>query len=121
MRNAVVIGGGLSGLITAIQLVRNGIQCVLIEKKSYPLHRVCGEYVSNEAVPFLKLHGLYPDEFSPPQIKSLLLSSISGRKAVIPLDVGGFGISRFTFDAYLFQKAGAAGVECMLNTEVQNE
>ncbi|MEX1240344.1 MAG: FAD-dependent monooxygenase [Cyclobacteriaceae bacterium] len=98
MRKTVIIGGGMAGLISGIQLARAGIPCVLIEKKSYPLHRVCGEYISNETVPFLKRNGLYPTEFSPPQINRLQLSSVTGKQAIVPLDFGGFGISRFSFD-----------------------
>ena len=113
----MIIGGGLAGLISGIQLVRAKIPCVLIEKKSYPLHRGCGEYISNEAVPFLKHLGLYPEEFSPPQINRFQLSSVTGRHATIPLDLGGFGISRFNFDHFLYKKAKQEGVDFILNTE----
>lgn len=120
LRNTIVIGGGVGGLITSIQLVRAGIPCVLIEKKSYPLHRVCGEYVSNEALPFLKRMSLYPEEFCPPQINRFELSSVTGKKALISLDLGGFGISRYAFDHFVYQKALEAGVEFYLNTEVDD-
>jgi flavin-dependent dehydrogenase len=90
----------------------------LIEKKSYPFHRVCGEYISNEAVPFLRSQGLYPEEFSPPQINRFQLSSISGRQAQIPLPMGGFGISRFVFDQFLAAKAKESGIELLQGEEV---
>jgi flavin-dependent dehydrogenase len=120
LRSTVIIGGGLAGLISGIQLVKAGIPCLLIEKKSYPLHRVCGEYVSNEVLPFLKKNDLYPEEFSPAQINRFQLSSVTGRKTQMPLDLGGFGISRFTWDNALYQKAKAMGVEFQLNTEVND-
>jgi menaquinone-9 beta-reductase len=116
----IIIGGGLAGLVCGIQLSRAGIPCLLVEKKSYPLHRVCGEYISNEAVPFLKRLGLYPDEFSPPQINRFQLSSLTGRHATIPLGMGGFGISRYTFDHYLYRQAKDSGVDFRLNTEVND-
>jgi menaquinone-9 beta-reductase len=119
LRNVIIIGGGLSGLISSIIIARAGIPCLVIEKKSYPLHRVCGEYISNEAAPFLKSLGLYPDQFSPPQINRLQLSSVTGRQAEIKLKLGGFGISRFSFDHFLYQKAKESGVDFILNTEVQ--
>jgi menaquinone-9 beta-reductase len=119
LRNTIIIGGGLSGLVSAIQLAKAGVPCMLIEKKSYPLHRVCGEYISNEAVPFLKRNGLYPGEFSPPQINRFQLSSVSGRHATMPLEMGGFGISRYTFDHYLYEKAKYLGVTFLVNTEVE--
>lgn len=118
MRKVTIIGGGLAGLISSIQLIRAGIPCTVIEKKSYPFHRVCGEYISNEAVPFLKRAGLYPKEIKLPQIKFLEFSSLSGRVCKIPLDLGGFGASRFFFDHFLYTIAQAEGVGFEVNTEV---
>ena len=114
----MIIGGGLAGLISSIQLVRAGIPCTLIEKKSYPLHRVCGEYVSNEALPFLKSAGLYPEQLELPQINFFELSSIKGRASTLRLDLGGFGISRYAFDYHLYSIATKEGVTFRLNTEV---
>jgi flavin-dependent dehydrogenase len=115
--NVIIIGGGLSGLIAGIQLRKAGIPCAIIEKKSYPLHRVCGEYISNEATPFLKKHGLFPSQFSPPHINEFMLTSITGKLSRMPLELGGFGISRFSFDFFLYQKAKQIGVEFFVNTE----
>ena len=119
LKRVVIIGGGLAGLTCALQLGRARIPCTVIEKKEYPFHRVCGEYISNEVVPFLKASGLYPAEFNPPQIKNFLLSAVNGRHEKMKLDLGGFGISRFTFDNFLFNKAKEAGAEFLLNEEVE--
>ena len=118
MKEVVIVGGGISGLLTAIQLVNAGLPCSVIEKKKYPFHRVCGEYVSNEALPFLKSLGLFPSQYEPPAIQRFQLSSVSGRNEVLPLDLGGFGISRFSFDNFLYEKAKAAGVKFCLQEEV---
>jgi menaquinone-9 beta-reductase len=119
LRNVSIIGGGLAGLISGILLNRRGIPCTLFEKKSYPFHRVCGEYISNEARPFLEKNGLFPEEFSPPKLARFQLSSVTGRTAILPLDLGGFGISRYTFDSWLFKKAKMEGVEFYLGTDVK--
>ena len=116
----IIVGGGLAGLITAIPLARKGFSCTVIEKKSYPFHRVCGEYISNETAEFLIRENLYPQEFSPPQITHLQLSSVNGRSTIVPLGLGGFGISRYTFDNFLFNIAKKSGVEFLLNTEVES-
>lgn len=115
----IIIGGGLAGLIAAIQLRRAGISCSVIEKKAYPFHRVCGEYISNEVVPFLNSAGLFPAEFKPPAISRFLLSSVSGKNETMSLDLGGFGISRYTFDNFLYRKAEKLGVEFYLNEEAE--
>jgi flavin-dependent dehydrogenase len=119
LKRVIIVGGGISGLITAIQLAQAGIPSILIERKTYPLHRVCGEYVSNETVPFLTSLGLYPEEFSPPRIKRFLLTSVNGKSASLQLDLGGFGISRYSFDHFLYTKAKGFGVDFLLCTEAE--
>ena len=118
MKKVTVIGGGLSGLLTSIQLVRKNIPVQLFEKKHYPFHRVCGEYISNETVPFLKSLNLFPEEFHPAQIKRFQLTSVNGKSATLPLDLGGFGISRYSFDNWLYQRAINEGVEVHQSTEI---
>lgn len=113
----MIIGGGLAGLTSSIQLVRAGISCTVIEKKSYPLHRVCGEYVSNEALPFLTSAGLYPRDYDLPRINFFEFSSVGGVSASLPLGLGGFGVSRFAFDHFLFTVAKSEGVDFLLDTE----
>lgn len=119
-KKIIIAGGGLAGLVAAIRLVRNGFDCTLVEKKSYPFHRVCGEYISNETTDFLKRENLYPHEFNPPQISHLHLSAINGKSTTVPLEFGGFGISRFTFDQHLYRLGQLAGVNFLLNTNIQS-
>jgi len=111
VKKVIIIGGGLAGLITAIRIARSGIACTLFEKKTYPFHRVCGEYISNEAAPFLKSEGLYPSSFLPPVINQFTYSSVSGKSKKLKLDLGGFGISRFVYDHFLYQEALRTGIE----------
>lgn len=118
MKNVTVIGGGLSGLITSIQLIRAGVPVQLFEKKVYPFHRVCGEYISNETVPFLKSLGLFPSALNPATIRELQLTSVNGKSAFIRLDMGGFGISRYVFDNWLYEIALSEGVKIYTSTEI---
>jgi flavin-dependent dehydrogenase len=111
--DVVVIGGGLSGLISSILLQKAGINVLLIEKKIYPFHRVCGEYVSNEVLHFLNRNDLSIDHLSPSSISQFEISAISGKKMSLDLDLGGFGISRYNFDNFLYQKAVAQGVDVL--------
>ncbi len=119
LKKVSIIGGGLSGLVTSLQVVRAGISVEVFEKKSYPFHRVCGEYISLETIPFLKSLSIYPAKFNPPQIKRLQLTSVNGKSVTLPLDMGGFGISRYHFDHFLFERAKSEGVVFHENTEVE--
>ena len=120
MKKVVIVGGGLAGLISAICIRKAGIDVLLVEKKSYPFHRVCGEYVSNEVRDFLERLEIFPVKLQPPSIDQLLLTSLEGKRCGIPLPLGGFGISRYHFDHFLFEKASALGVEFLLQTQVSN-
>jgi flavin-dependent dehydrogenase len=120
VKSVIVIGGGLAGLVSGILLARKGIEVTLVEKKSYPFHRVCGEYVSNETLPFLKAHNLFPKELALPIIDTFQLSSVSGKSTTLKLDLGGFGISRFTFDHFLYEEAKKSGVTFLLNEEASH-
>ena len=60
MNPITIIGGGLAGLTNTILPERAGLDVTLVEKKEYPFHRVCGEYVSNEALPLLYRRGIDP-------------------------------------------------------------
>jgi len=93
---------------------------MLFEKKTYPFHRVCGEYISNETLPFLQGHELFPDQFKPPNINQFELSSVSGKSKKLTLGLGGFGVSRFAFDHFLYKRAIESGVEVVLQQEVDS-
>lgn len=120
MKHVAVIGGGLSGLITAIQLARADVPVQLFEKKKYPFHRVCGEYISNETIPFLKSLNLFPSDLGPSSISKFQLTSVNGKTAALPLDLGGFGISRYNFDHWLSLIAKEEGVNIIEQTEITN-
>ena len=55
---AVVVGGGLAGSGAAIQLARAGRDVVLIEREAQAQHKVCGEFLSREALRYLELLGI---------------------------------------------------------------
>lgn len=116
----IIIGGGLAGLVNAICLSRAGYKVLVIEKKVYPYHKVCGEYVSNEVLPFLQRIDADPMVLKPAKIERLSVSSPSGNTLEIPLLMGGFGVSRFKLDEFLFERARNSGAEFLLNTQAND-
>jgi flavin-dependent dehydrogenase len=117
--DVIIIGGGLSGLVNAIELGRGGLSVLLIEKKDYPQHRVCGEYVSNEVLPYLRSLGFDPFSIGAKNLSRFQLSSNSGTIAETALPLGGFGLSRYAFDEALYKIALGHSVNFSLNETVE--
>lgn len=116
--SCAIIGGGLAGLSLAIQLADAGIQTIVFEKNTYPFHKVCGEYISMESWNFLCSLGLPLNDMNLPSIKQLGISSEKGFMLNAPLDLGGFGVSRFTLDRELYLIAKSKGVVIIENCKV---
>lgn len=101
----IIIGGGLAGLVSAIHLSKAGLAVTLLEKNEYPKHKVCGEYVSNEVLPYLQQLGADPLTTGAKKINRFLLSTPNGKTVETKLPLGGFGVSRFTLDHFLLKIA----------------
>jgi menaquinone-9 beta-reductase len=115
-RNVIIIGGGLAGLTSAIHLCRKGLQVTLIEKHGYPRHKVCGEYISNEVLPYLKWLGADPAALQPAVINRVRISTANGKYTEAALPLGGFGVSRYALDYYLMQIAVDNGCKVLEDT-----
>lgn len=113
-----IIGGGLAGLSLSIQLGKMGHKVILMEKETYPFHKVCGEYISMESWPFLQSIGLPLEHMELPVIKKLLVTAPDGNAVNVPLPLGGFGISRYTLDAMLRNIALKNNVDVRENCKV---
>jgi flavin-dependent dehydrogenase len=113
-----IIGGGLAGLSLAILAADAGYKVVLFEKEAYPFHKVCGEYISLESWDFLTRIGLPLHEWNLPIIKKLQVSDVKGTVYNFPLDLGGFGVSRYTIDNDLYELAKQKDVDVFTNEKV---
>lgn len=102
--DVVVVGGGLGGLTAALHLSKNNLKVCLIEKNTYPHHKVCGEYVSNEILPYLKTLNILPFQHNAKKINRFEISNVQGNIINCDLPLGGFGISRFAFDKILYDE-----------------
>ncbi len=103
--DVIIIGGGLAGLCNAIHLSKFDKKVLLVEKNEYPKHKVCGEYVSNEVLPYLGFLEINPFDFGAVKIKNFQLSTTTNKLISAKLPLGGFGISRYQLDLILSKKA----------------
>ncbi len=113
-----IAGGGLAGLALSIQLAGKGYSVIVLEKETYPFHRVCGEYISLESWDFLIRLGLDLPAMDISRINRLQVSSLKGKLIEQGLPLGGFGISRYCLDHQLAQIARSAGVIIQEHTKV---
>jgi menaquinone-9 beta-reductase len=76
----LVIGGGPAGSVAALRLAAAGRRVILVERECHAHHKVCGEFLSREAVHYLHQFGIAPLALGAEAIHTLRLSS--GRKVV---------------------------------------
>ncbi len=111
--DVIIIGGGLAGLTNAIHLSKSRQRVLIIEKNSYPKHKVCGEYISNEVLPYLNSLGIDPIKDGAKQIDKVQISTTKGNLIKGKLPLGGFGMSRYFLDSLLLRKARFNGVKIL--------
>ncbi|MFD0939271.1 NAD(P)/FAD-dependent oxidoreductase [Pedobacter boryungensis] len=114
--DVLIVGGGLAGLTAALHLHKAGLKIILIEKSSYPHHKVCGEYVSNEVLPYFEWLNIDINKLYPTHINRLQLTTVSGKSISVNLPLGGFGISRYELDNFLYQQLLEKGIEIIEDT-----
>jgi flavin-dependent dehydrogenase len=118
-----IAGGGIAGLSAGILATRMGYQVVLSERKTYPYHKVCGEYLSLEAIPLLESFGLRFPESRFPRIRKIVISSPGTRPFEAPLPLGAIGLSRYCLDAQMaeqFQKEGGHLIQGNKTLRIEN-
>jgi flavin-dependent dehydrogenase len=104
----LVIGGGLAGSMVAIRLAAAGRQVTLLEKETTAHHKVCGEFLSPEAVEYLKQVGINPLDLGAATIRFVRLSS-KLRAVETALPFTALSLSRFTLDEALLSRADKGG------------
>ncbi|MCW5519380.1 FAD-dependent oxidoreductase [Aureitalea sp. L0-47] len=100
----IIIGGGLAGLSAALHLQKLGVDVLVIEKQAYPKHKVCGEYVSNEILPYLNFLNIDPMAEGAVAIDQFEMSTKTGELIKSSLPLGGFGISRYALDKMMYDE-----------------
>jgi flavin-dependent dehydrogenase len=111
--DAIVIGGGLAGCSAALQLSRRGHEVALLEKATYPRHKLCGEFLSPEAQSALRdlevLEAVRAAGAQP--VDRARLTGPTGTTVEHALPGTALGLSRYQLDPLLFRRACAVGVD----------
>ena len=117
-----VIGGGPAGSAAAITAARLSARVVLFEARDFPRHKVCGEFVSGEALELLadllreSPAGRLLLETAPASNRTRLF--LGKRRIEAPISPAARSITRYDLDNQLWQAAHMAGVEAHASCEV---
>lgn len=110
--DALIMGGGPAGSTLSIALAQAGKHVVLIEKTKEAQHKVCGEFLSPEALPFLRRSGIDPVALGAQTIHSL---RIAARDVIteVRLPAPALALTRKKLDEALLARAKDAGVSVL--------
>jgi flavin-dependent dehydrogenase len=118
-QEVLVIGGGVAGCAAAIALARKGRSVTLIERELTPRHKVCGEFLSGEALE--DLHALGLDVASLGAVPINYVRLAAARRAVqAPLPFPAASLTRKTLDTALINATVDAGVHVKRGLGVQS-
>lgn len=106
-----IVGAGPAGSYAAAALATRGWQVLLVEKDTFPRHKVCGEFLSPEAQATLRAANLYTmvAAMAPCSLHGAALFAMRGRPLEMMLPEAAWGLSRHVFDATLTNAAVSRG------------
>ena len=117
--DTLIIGGGLAGSAAAITLARAGHNVLLLEKESAPQHKVCGEFLSQEALTYLSHLGVDVASFGAVPITTVRLAGRLGvTEAQLPFSA--MSLTRKRLNEELLCIAEAAGAVIRRGCNVQS-
>ena len=114
----LILGGGVAGCAASIALARKGQAVTLIEREPAPRHKVCGEFLSGEALEDLDALGIDVGSLGAVPITYVRLAA-ARRAAQAPLPFPAASLTRRALDTALIAEAIAAGVRVEQGRSVQ--
>jgi flavin-dependent dehydrogenase len=115
----LILGGGVAGCAASIALARMRRSVTLIEREPTPRHKVCGEFLSGEALEDLHLLDINVASLGAVPIDYVRLAA-ARRAATAPLPFPAKSLTRKALDTALIAAAIAAGVRVKLGSSVQS-
>ncbi len=117
--DAIVVGAGPAGAVTALGLAQTGLRALLVDHSNFPREKVCGGCLNADAVSGIRKLGLGPqlDALGGVLLNRFCLSA--GRQRLSLEIQAGVAVSRRKLDAMLVEAAIAAGADFLPNVRVR--
>jgi flavin-dependent dehydrogenase len=115
----LIIGGGLAGSMLGLRLAAAGKEVTLLEKESGPHHKVCGEFLSREAVDYLRGAGIDPLALGAVPLRVVRLA-VRSTLVEAELPFPALSLSRHVLDDSLLSRAEQAGCTIKRGAFVEN-
>ena len=117
--DGLIVGGGLAGGALAVSLASAGRDVVLLERETGPHDKVCGEFLSREAVLYLNALGVDPLALGAQRIDAVRLAA-GKQVATVDLPCSALSLSRRVLDDALLARAARAGAVVRMGARVQS-
>jgi menaquinone-9 beta-reductase len=114
----LIVGGGLAGAAAAIDLARAGLFPLLLEREPQAHDKICGEFLSGEAVAALVALGADPRVLGAVPITRVAINA-GHRQAAAALPFPALSLSRRVLDEALLGRANAAGADVQRGVSVR--
>jgi flavin-dependent dehydrogenase len=115
----LILGGGVAGCAASIALARKGRAVTLIEREPIPRHKVCGEFLSGEALEDLHALGIDVASLGAVTVDRVRLAAAKSA-AEAPLPFPAASLTRKALDTALIAEAVAVGVSVERGRNVQS-
>ena len=122
-----IIGAGPAGSSAATLLAARGYSVCLVDKCTFPRHKLCGDFLNPINWPLLERLGIADELFTleHQKVTSFRISAVTGEAAAFPFPVQqgqpafGLGVSRYDLDYLLLKRAIQAGVTIFLGNKAR--
>jgi flavin-dependent dehydrogenase len=102
--DVIIVGGGPAGSTCAWKLKQNGIDCLILDKQTFPREKVCAGWITPQVLSDLQINAtIYPlnlTKFSHFHVH------VYGKEILIK--VNQYAIRRYEFDHWLLERCGVA-------------
>jgi flavin-dependent dehydrogenase len=102
-RDIIIVGGGPAGSSAAWELRRRGMDCLVLDRETFPREKLCAGWITPEVLSDLAFEPAdYPHRFLTFEVLNIYLKGLK-----VPLRSPQHSVRRFEFDRWLLERSGA--------------